>query len=185
MRKDLNEAEEIEFYEYTKSLVDYDLETGVITWKAREVTGRLSKTWNTMHAGKTCGSISKDGYTTTCVTYNSKLLSVFVHKLLWFIAYNKLPACQIDHINQVRTDNRISNLREVTSAENNQNRRMASHNASGVVGVYWNKEDRRWVAKVTFNGEVFRLGGYKDIDDAEIAVKTFRKEKGFTELHGI
>lgn len=184
MRKDMNESEEIEFYRYAESLVNCDLETGVVTWKPREVTGRLSKTWNTMYAGKVCGSVSKDGYRTTCVTYNSKLLSVQVHKLLWFIAYNKLPECQIDHINQVRTDNRISNLREVTSAENNQNRRITSNNASGVVGVSWNKEKRRWVARVTFNGEVFRVGSYKDIGDAEIAVKAFRKEKGFTDLHG-
>ena len=96
MRKDMNESEEIEFYRYAESLVNCDLETGVVTWKPREVTGRLSKTWNTMYAGKVCGSVSKDGYRTTCVTYNSKLLSVQVHKLLWFIAYNKLPECQID-----------------------------------------------------------------------------------------
>lgn len=184
MRKDLNNKEELEFYTYVQSLVNCNIETGEFTWKVREVNSRSDKTWNTKHSGKQCGGISKDGYRSLSVTYNGRLLTVFLHKLFWFIIHGALPKVQIDHINQVRTDNRLVNLREVTSAENNRNRKITSNNASGVLGVQWDKQRRRWVGLVTVDGIRYRLGSYKDIDDAEIAVKSFRKEKGFTELHG-
>ena len=184
MRKDLNNQEELEFYTYVQSLVNCNIETGEFTWKVREANCRVDKIWNTKYAYKQCGGITKDGYRSTSVTYNGRLISVMLHKLIWFIAYGKLPKVQIDHINQVRTDNRLVNLREVTSAENNRNRKITSNNASGVLGVHWNKIKRRWIGTVTFDGVVYHIGSYKDIDDAEIAVKSFRKEKGFTELHG-
>lgn len=184
MRKHLNESEEVEFYSYLRSVVNCNIETGIVTWKAREITGRLSKTWNTRYVDKLCGSINKDGYWRVNVTYNSKEFFVFIHRLVWFIAYGELPVEQIDHINQVRTDNRILNLREVTSGENNRNRKITSNNTSGIVGVAYSKQKKKWIARVTVNGKVNYLGYYDDISVAETVVKDFRKLNGFTDLHG-
>ena len=48
------------------------------------------------------------------------------HRVAWALHYGEWPASFIDHINHIRDDNRIHNLRVVTRAENNSNaiRRM-------------------------------------------------------------
>lgn len=53
-----------------------------------------------------------------------------------------------DHVNGDGLDNRRSNLRDATTAENGRNRRRQSNNASGFKGVFWNKADRKWRASI-------------------------------------
>ena len=95
-----------------------------------------------------------------------------------------MPEKHIDHINRVRTDNSITNLRVVTNAENCKNRGKSSANTSGVTGVCWNKHKDRWEARCGLNGKKISLGYFKDISVAEEAVKTFRMINGFSEFHG-
>ncbi|MDA6380520.1 HNH endonuclease signature motif containing protein [Escherichia coli] len=61
------------------------------------------------------------------------------HRLAWLIVYGTMPDGFIDHINRVRTDNRISNLRLVTHSENMQNRKIQKNNKSGYRGVSWDE----------------------------------------------
>lgn len=88
---------------------------------------------------------------------------------------------QVDHIHGrfSKNDNRKSNLRIVTNQQNAMNKKREG-NYSGVVGVRWNKQSRKWDARITFKGKAIFLGSFKDIDDAEKARKE-AEEKYFGE----
>lgn len=84
----------------------------------------------------------------------------------------------VDHINHDTLDNRRSvNLREVTKSENQQNKVKAMSNSkSGILGVSWNKKDKRWKAQICVDGIIKFLGNFIDIKEAEIAVTAGRKK---------
>lgn len=69
---------------------------------------------------------------------------------------------EIDHINGVRDDNRIDNLRLVTKKENLKNKGMYKSNSSGFTGVSYDKSQDVWVSKIS--GKL--IGKYKSIVDA-------------------
>lgn len=76
---------------------------------------------------------------------------------------------QTDHINRVKSDNRRSNLRPATISQNQQNRAAPINNTSGVKGVYWNKKDKKWMARIQIKGEEKYLGNYSTLQEAHIA----------------
>lgn len=99
--------------------------------------------------------------------------SVLLHRLIWQHIHGPIPSgLQIDHINGVRTDNRISNLRLVTNAQNSQNRITSHRNSgSGVKGVTWNKVAMRWCAVIGYSGKQYHLGVFDTVDEAAAAYK--------------
>lgn len=76
------------------------------------------------------------------------------------------PGDLIDHVNGCGLDNRLSNLRFATRAQNGWNAQASSLNTSGVRGVHWNKSDRRWVATITANRKRHFLGNFRNLDEA-------------------
>jgi hypothetical protein len=88
----------------------------------------------------------------------------------------------IDHINHNGLDNRRSNLRKVTSSQNNMNARISKNNKSGIKGVHWKTSHKSWRAVIDYNGKQIGLGYFKDINKAkearEIAVRKYHKEYG-------
>jgi len=72
---------------------------------------------------------------------------------------------QIDHINNDPLDNRRSNLRVCSHAENSRNRRMSSGKLKGVL---W-KSKNRWQARIRVNGNLKVLGSYLSPQDAASA----------------
>lgn len=90
------------------------------------------------------------------VNVEGKLLAV--HRIAWCLYYGDWPKGPIDHINRVRTDNRIVNLREVTTQENSVNTGLSCVNSSGFVGVCWHKQRRKWRAYVNEDGRQKSLG---------------------------
>lgn len=118
--------------ERLKELFHYDPETGVFTRLVGgpgSPTGVLKNKPNSGH-----------GY--IVISINSK--NYLTHRLAWLYVYGRFPLEQIDHINHDRTDNRITNLREVTELENHRNMSKSTNNTSGVVGVTWHKRDSVW-----------------------------------------
>jgi len=82
--------------------------------------------------------------------------------------YGELPPKYIDHINGVRDDNRITNLRAVTAAGNAENRRRAQKNtASGFLGVARNGNN--WQAYIRVNKKPTYLGTFKTPEEAHQA----------------
>ena len=106
------------------------------------------------------------------------------HRLAWLYVHGKFPKNQIDHINGIRKDNRIINLRDVTQAENTKNSKIASNNTSGFKGVEWIPSRNKWRALISSKGKKINVGSHYCKIDAVIAVIKARREYGFHENHG-
>lgn len=81
----------------------------------------------------------------------------------------------VDHIDRNPLNNKKSNLRIVTAAQNNQNTRIQKNNRSGARGVYWCKQRNVWRAYVKVKGRYHYFGNHKNLQDAEAAARDGRK----------
>lgn len=106
-----------------KELLEYDPISGVFRRKINIGGAKI---------GDIAGTDNGDGYMKIRVAGKSYK----AHRLAWLYVMGRWPKNDIDHINGVRCDNRIINLREATRAENKQNTRKAnSNNRTGLLGV--------------------------------------------------
>jgi len=90
----------------------------------------------------------------------------------------------IDHINGDGTDNRIANLREADFISNARNSARSSSNTSGVTGVSWHKETRKWRAYLTINASQIYLGLFESKGEAIHARISAQEDHGFHPNHG-
>lgn len=93
------------------------------------------------------------------------------HRLIWLYHYGTWPKNQIDHINGIRDDNRIENLREVTNQQNQFNKKSREGSSSKYKGVDWSKRDKKWQAKYRYNGKRHYLGYYATEEEAAEAYR--------------
>ena len=108
-----------------------------------------------------------------------------VHNIIWEMHNGKVPDdMEIDHINHIRTDNRIENLRIVSHQQNAMNMSKTLRNTSGVVGVSWCKMKGKWYAYIKKDGVMHNLGRYTNFEDAALARASAEKRLGFHENHG-
>lgn len=77
----------------------------------------------------------------------------------------------VDHINHDTLDNTDGNLRVVTGHGNMRNQTAHRNNKTGILGVYWNKREKKYVARLKVNGVVRHFGYFKNIEDAVKARK--------------
>ena len=175
--------------EFIKECFDYAPETGDLVWRKRPLHHFLSeREWklvNTKRAGSAAGSVRPKpcgkGYKYTKICGKSEAIHRLV--LIWH-GFEIPKGMMVDHINQDTHDNRIENLRVVTSFENAQNRKMPKHNTSGHHGIQWRKARNKWVVRVQFNGKWYVRGHFDDINDAIKRRDEVVKEFGFSDLHG-
>ena len=139
--------------ERLKSLLTYDPDTGVFTNIAKR---------KFIPAGAAVGSTLTRGYK-ACMLDGKRYM---LHRLAWLYVYGSWPKGQIDHINHITSDNRIANLRDVSCAENHQNRARKTKSASGYLGVTWHKRDKRWQAHIEKDGRAIYLGQFVELSDA-------------------
>ena len=111
----------------------------------------------------------KNGYLTLCLYLNGVSKMRLVHRLV-AIAFlrNQRSLPQVDHIDGDRTNNALTNLRWSSGSENRRNV-LKPRSASGVVGVFWCKTGRKWVARIRTDGKQVHLGCFVDKDRAELA----------------
>jgi hypothetical protein len=173
--------------EVVRELLDYDKETGIFTWKARErswfKTERTYKMWNTRFAGRVTGTMWRGA-----TGYPQIVIKVFgkhhgAHRLAFLWMGEALPE-QADHLNRDSLDNRWCNLAASSARANNKNSSMCRNNTSGVTGVTWDKANNKWKAQVKLNGKQNNLGRFEELAEAFDAVKAFRAENGFSSGHG-
>ncbi len=146
---------------YLKENFNYCEETGVFTNKKRR--SRNTK------IGDVSGNLSSLGY----IIIKIKGKPHKAHRLAWLFVFGDMPSSYIDHINGIRDDNRIVNLRCVTPAENAQNRTIASRrNKLNALGV--SKYNNKYQAKIVLNAKCIHLGYF---DTLELAQKTYRAKK--------
>ena len=146
-------------------LFDYDRDSGKLFWKVAKA--RIVK------IGQEAGTINSKGYRQVKIDgkkYNA-------HRLIFLIECGHLPDC-LDHVNGIRDDNRIENLRECSPRENSRNTSKKSSNTSGIVGVYRNKARNKWQAQCSDKyGKQTHLGLFTDIQLAAEVVKAFRLQE--------
>ena len=140
---------------------NYDEETGILT---DVKTGRVS------------GHKDKAGY--MLVWFNGK--RIMAHRAAWIIIHGSIDSSmQIDHINRIRDDNRLSNLRLVSPSDNNKNIGTLKSNKSGKTGVF--KKGKRWRAAIKIDKKSIHLGmfdTFQEACDARVAAEVEHNFKG-------
>ena len=152
--------------EKLKSLVHYDQDTGLFTWKVKRQGRNKSN----------LGWVESKGYIEICIA--QKRLKA--HRWAWFYVHGELPS-QIDHINGIKDDNRLCNLRVVTNKQNHENRGAQKNNTSGFKGVTYFQN--KWRSQITHNRKNYYIGLFNTPEEAHMAYKQKAHEL-FTHYQG-
>lgn len=168
-----------------RDILDYDPEVGTLTWLSRPVemcaSLRQQRCWNTSFAGKAAFTTKeKQGYWRGTIFYRPYL----AHRVAWAIYYGEWPKGEIDHIDGIRSNNRITNLRSVTRQENMRNSAIHRDNTSGVCGVRKHRPSGKWHAQIGVGGRDVSLGYFTNIEDAAAARKSAEQHYGYHQNHG-
>lgn len=148
-----------------KALMVYDPDTGLFKW----VSGK--------YVGQVAGTKNKLGYCRIYIV--GHFFRFLAHRLAWLYMTGEWPSKYIDHIDGNPENNKWNNLRQVSSSQNSLNSRVNTKNKSGIKGVSFMKQIKKWKAKVQINKVVFVLGYFDNLDDAAEAVRAGRER-----LHG-
>jgi hypothetical protein len=147
--------------ELVKQLFDY--RDGNLYWKndnrAKKIKGLIA------------GYLKQDGY--IGIRYMGKLYQA--HRLVYLFHYGYLPE-QIDHINTIKNDNRIENLRPCDSSNNHLNVSMISSNSSGHKNVTWHKKAKKWQVGFVLKGKFKHFGIYLDLELADLVAQEARNK---------
>jgi hypothetical protein len=128
----------------------YDPESGIIHNKVGESLNSFS-----------------NGYNIICLRLGNKQYSLRCHQFAYYVVYNRMPNC-IDHINGIKTDNRILNLREVTKQQNAFNTKAK--------GYTLHKPSGGLRASIMLNGKRIGLGYFTNEEDAHNAYLEAKKK---------
>jgi hypothetical protein len=154
--------------DYLRTLLRYDEEAGKFYWTERAY-GAPSKPGR-RRVG-VAGYTRKDGYVQ--ITVKPKIYQA--SRLAWAFVYGAWPEHEIDHINRIRNDNRICNLREVEPYQNKQNKVLRS-NKTGLPGVSLHKKNGKFHARIRLRCKTISLGYYRTPEEASEAYLEARKE---------
>lgn len=167
-----------------RQIINYDPETGEMTWFARPLDNFKSSgqqiRWNRRHAGKRAWSLTKNGY--HVVSINKRQCGA--HRVAWFLHYGVWPNGMIDHINHDRTDNRICNLRDVDNRSNSRNRPLPENHPSPAFGVRWTSSNRKWRSTIRTGNKHVHLGYFEDVWEAIEARRKAEMAFGYHPNHG-
>ena len=144
-------------YQIANEYLAYNPETGQIL--RRKKTSRKTK------EGQDACGMHSSGYLRVTVLGEREL----AHRVAWLLYYGEWPKDKIDHRNGNRKDNRIANLREASTAENNQNMAGWRRSSSRFVGVSWDGSRLKWKAAITSGLKYKFLGRYDTEEEAHAA----------------
>jgi hypothetical protein len=139
-------------------LLDYNKETGTLVWNSQR---------QKVNKGDVAGGLNDDGY--RIIWHKRK--PYLAHRLIWLKVHGEIPDT-VDHINHIKTDNRLCNLRAATQSENSKNRRSRRGSTSKFLGVSWNKARRKWRSAIKIDGKQKYLGSF---DCEKLAAQAYDK----------
>lgn len=148
--------------EYLKGILDYNPKSGEFIWRIRRGKARR---------GSVAGKPHPHGY----VVIGIGGYHYLAHRLAWFYTNGVWPS-ELDHINRIKNDNRISNLRIATRSQNNINAPVRSRSTSGFKGAKLDRRDGKYDACITFNGKSHHLGRFDNPADANRAYQKAAKK---------
>lgn len=154
-----------------KELLYYDPETGIFTWEK----GRTG----TAFKGSVAGNINTTGYIR--IKIDGKLYNA--GRLAFFYMTGSFPKLQIDHINRIRTDNKWNNLRDVSPETNSINKKVRKDNISGISGITWNKDSKKWRVGIRVKKKQIFLGYFNNLCDAAMSRWEAEKKYNFTKYY--
>lgn len=158
-------------YDIADKALDYDPVTGILTWKVYRNPRALEH--------QVAGYLGNQGYLMIGLLGKNYQ----AHRLAWLLHYGHWPVEQLDHINHVRTDNRICNLREVTQSANLKNKSKSKANSSNHTGVYKTAVGN-WIARICVDRRQINLGTFKSLEEAVAARQAANKQHLFHQNHG-
>lgn len=149
---------------HLKELLEYNPETGFWRWK--KCVGNRKTGWFN-------GSRMANGY--YCLRLENT--TYYAHKLAWLYVHGTEPEI-VDHIDNIKSNNKLSNLRSATKSQNMMNSRTRIDNVSGHRGISWDKSTEQYHAFINLNGRRY----HKYYDDLEQAISW--RNKMAEKLHG-
>jgi len=175
---------------YICNLVKYEPESGLLFWIKRHQDMFLGATqgphqacriWNGKWAGKPALN--------TFDTYGYKHGRIMgrnykAHRVAYAIYTGSWPSHHIDHINGNRADNRACNLRDVSRCENQRNMCNLPSGKYGQVGVRYDHNINKWIAKIGVGGTSKHLGCFENIEDAISERVSAERVYGYSLTHG-
>ena len=165
-------------------VLDYDPDEGSMIWKYRPESMFKRKchyvSWNKRYAGRNATETRRAGYPQIRIFGKSYA----AHRVAWFYVHGAWPEMQVDHINRVKHDYRITNLRCVEPYQNGMNVGRRSNNTSGVTGASWDGERQSWKVSITTKGKRTCLGYFDNLFDAAAARIAAQNQMGFARDHG-
>jgi len=144
----------------------FDYVDGALYWK--------NTTCPRLKNGERAGFVNETGY------HKIKIKSKHYgeHQIVFLMFNGYLPKV-LDHVNFIRNDNRIENLREVTTQENCINRSMYKNNKSGYKGVCYDKSKNKWVVTIQLNKKKKHIGYFEDVELADLV-----SQEAISKYHG-
>ena len=163
--------------EYLLECFRYEPETGLLYWKERPLyhfdgSERKMNTFNNSKANTVVSEIHNDYIYVAIDSVRYR-----VHRVIWKLYHGTEPGETIDHINGIRNDNRISNLRLASFLENSQNVvNLKKNNKSGYVGVCWHEKAGKWRATFSYKGDTMHLGLFDTAYEAHLVREAKARE---------
>lgn len=151
--------------EKARKYFSYDQNSGLFT--------RLISAGNAK-AGMVCNAVDTEGY----IRISLDKEYIKAHTLAWYFVHG-VRVDGLNHINGIKSDNRICNLRIATAAENQRNKGIQKNNRTGVKGVWYWARLNRYVASIYVQGKRIYLGQHKTLEQAKLAY-----EEAAMKLHG-
>ena len=151
---------------------DYSPDIGALTWKARPRTHFLTESkWKrhlSLDVGREAGTLNTHGYRVVRLTYGGSAGLFPVHRVIWTLL-NATDASVVDHINGDRSDNRLTNLRELSQSENVRKKAPAK---DGLRGAHFDKARGKWLSQIRVDGSQQFLGRFDTEQEAHEAYLT-------------
>lgn len=145
--------------QYLREYFEYDQLTGLFYWKRKVTNAEIGQVAGTQRSGYVYLKLHNKG--------------CFAHRVAWLFIYGEWPSKYLDHINGIRSDNRICNLREATQSQNMMN---SKHSKTHAMRGLYKRKTGLWQVKIGFDNKRINIGNFKTLEEAQVAYANAAKK---------